>query len=92
MTSAGLLETSIETLCFMLIEQSIRDEGTSYLYMPAAESVALNSRLRTRLEPLIQQGRLIRGRAWTTDAPFREPQSSIDAMRNRGAVAVEMEY
>ena len=32
-----------------------------------------------------------RGATWTTDAPFRETQETIDAMTARGLLAVEME-
>jgi purine-nucleoside phosphorylase len=31
------------------------------------------------------------GASWTTDAPFRETEAAIDAYRNEGIVAVEME-
>ena len=34
---------------------------------------------------------VLRGATWTTDAPFRETQDAIDAMRGRGLLAVEME-
>lgn len=90
-TSAGLLEASIQTPCFMLIEQAIRDEGTSNHYLPPWETAELDSALRTGLEPLIQDGQAICGVSWTTDAPFRETQTRIDAMREQGAMSVEME-
>jgi uridine phosphorylase len=32
-----------------------------------------------------------RGATWTTDAPFRETEEAIVAMRSRGLLAVEME-
>jgi uridine phosphorylase len=32
-----------------------------------------------------------RGATWTTDAPFRETEDAIAAMRSRGLLAVEME-
>ena len=33
----------------------------------------------------------MRGATWTTDAPFRETDQAIEAMRARGLLAVEME-
>src|SRR3546814_7633865 len=33
----------------------------------------------------------MRGATWTTDAPFRETEQAIEAMRARGLLAVEME-
>jgi len=32
-----------------------------------------------------------RGATWTTDAPFRETAETVEAMRSRGLLAVEME-
>ena len=34
---------------------------------------------------------MLRGATWTTDAPFRETDEAIGAMRRRGLLAVEME-
>ena len=34
---------------------------------------------------------VLRGATWTTDAPFRETADAIEAMRERGLLAVEME-
>ena len=35
--------------------------------------------------------RCVVGASWTTDAPFRETAEAIEAARNRGILAVEME-
>lgn len=35
--------------------------------------------------------RVLQGATWTTDAPFRETENAIAAMRERGVLAVEME-
>lgn len=35
--------------------------------------------------------RIIVGATWTTDAPFRETATAIEAARNRGILGVEME-
>jgi len=90
-TSAGLIDNSIKTPCFMLIENTIRDEGTSYHYIPKSSSVELDATIKTKLSRLIQDKKLIGGTAWTTDAPFRETQSKVDYMKNLGVIAVEME-
>jgi purine-nucleoside phosphorylase len=34
---------------------------------------------------------VLRGATWTTDAPFRETEEAIEAMKRRGILAVEME-
>lgn len=91
MTSAGLIDASIETPCFMLIEKAVRGEGTSYHYIQKSEPAELNIKLKEKLGKLIQNKKLFSGIAWTTDAPFRETQSKIGYMKNLGVVAVEME-
>ena len=90
-TSAGLIDTTIKTPTFMLIERAIRDEGTSYHYISKSESAELSPALKINLKELTQNGRLIKGIAWTTDAPFRETQSKVNHMKNLGVIAVEME-
>ena len=90
-TSAGLIDTSIETPCFMLIERAIRDEGTSGRYIPRSESAELSHTLKMTLNRLIRDKELISGIAWTTDAPFRETQSKVSHMKGLGVITVEME-
>ncbi|HMA04462.1 MAG TPA: nucleoside phosphorylase [Methanomicrobiales archaeon] len=91
MTSAGLIDPSVKRPCYMLIEKSIIDEGTSRLYRPWAMVAELDVGLKTRLDGLIHDGTLRSGIAWTTDAPFRETRSRIARMRKIGVTAVEME-
>jgi uridine phosphorylase len=93
MTSAGQLKIVRQPPYFVLIEQALRDEGTSYHYLaPAAFSEALQS--VTSLMDGAFDGLGIsveRGATWTTDAPFRETADAVEAMRSRGLLAVEME-
>lgn len=92
-TSSGQLRPAGTPPYFILIDRALRDEGTSYHYLPP-------SRFSTAAPILIEdlQGafddlklRVLRGASWTTDAPFRETQEAIDAMRDLGLMAVEME-
>lgn len=90
-TSAGQINPSVKRPCFMLIEKSIIDEGTSCQYLPGSEFVDLNAKLKMGLKELIIEREIMSGTAWTTDAPFRETQRKIDHMRRLGVDAVEME-
>lgn len=77
----------------MLIDKALRDEGVSYHYLPPSEfSLAADGLLRA-VDGAFAHLRVpvIRGPAWTTDAPYRETASQIAAMRGRGLLAVEME-
>ena len=75
---------------FVLIEKALRDEGTSYHYLPASDYCHLNADLSgtlTGVFPLLPV-RVYRGAMWTTDAPFRETEPAIAQAR---ALCVEME-
>lgn len=93
LTSAGQITECGPTPYFILIERALRDEGTSYHYLPAADFVAAPARaLAVASACLAQSGEAFyRGATWTTDAPFRETASSVAARRADGILAVEME-
>jgi uridine phosphorylase len=92
-TSAGQVTPLGPTPYFVLIEQALRDEGTSYHYLPPARYSALDAGLRERLRQTWNYERVPRyaGSSWTTDAPFRETAQAIAAARAEGIAAVEME-
>ncbi len=92
-TSSGQILAVREPPYFILIEKALRDEGTSYHYLPAAEYVSIPDPLLALFEddvPGLEEP-LTRGAVWTTDAPFRETRSAIELCRSKGILAVEME-
>jgi uridine phosphorylase len=91
-TSSGQITPQGTPPHFILIDRALRDEGTSYHYLPPADWSAAPRRLLSRLEGLFGDGpRVLTGATWTTDAPFRETEAAIEAARARGILAVEME-
>jgi uridine phosphorylase len=93
MTSAGQLMPLRPPPYFVLIDKALRDEGTSYHYLPPSEFSEADTRLLAVLLPALAKAGLpvMRGATWTTDAPFRETADAIAAMKTRGLLAVEME-
>ena len=93
MTSAGQITASGPTPYFVVIERALRDEGTSYHYLPPAEFAHADPGLvELALAACARTDAVVhRGATWTTDAPFRETRAAIDAARARGLLAVEME-
>ncbi len=91
-TSAGIINP-LEGVEFIIITESLRDEGTSYHYLASQEKSDINSNLLKLLEPLLSISDLsiAKGKSWTTDAPYRETQSSINEAKTLGINAVEME-
>ncbi|GAC1308666.1 MAG: hypothetical protein NVSMB10_15120 [Steroidobacteraceae bacterium] len=77
----------------ILIERALRDEGTSYHYLPPSDFVHADPALLARVGPAFDDAKqtVHRGATWTTDAPFRETAATIDLRRRQGMLAVEME-
>lgn len=92
-TSAGQLTSLAQPPYFVLIHGALRDEGTSTHYLPPARWAPAPGRLLTTVTaalPTLPE-RVIPGRSWTTDAPYRETPAAIRAARDAGADCVEME-
>lgn len=72
---------------------AIRDEGTSYHYLPAEREIAVDPRLVDVVTTLLDQRGIpyVTGKSWTTDAPYRETRAKIAARRDEGCISVEME-
>lgn len=92
-TSAGIINPPIHGSSFILIDDALRDEGTSGHYLPTDRPARLAGVLR---DPLLTSFQPIRlsvelGRSWTTDAPYRETPTAIDYARQQGVTCVEME-
>jgi uridine phosphorylase len=92
-SSAGLVAADVRPPFFVLIERALRDEGTSYHYVPPARfaeaDAALAGAVVRALEGTVTP--VLRGASWTTDAPFRESAALIESRRSEGVISVEME-
>lgn len=93
MTSSGQLVQPMEPPYFVLIEKAVRDEGTSYHYLPPSQFSHLNGELKNKLDQAFDnlEQRIFKGSTWTTDAPYRETQEAINHYKSIGIHAVEME-
>jgi hypothetical protein len=78
----------------VVIDEAVRDEGTSLHYLPPSETVATPT---PRLVGLLKQqlgtlpSPVRRGAVWTTDAPYRETPEQLRSWAERGVLAVEMQ-
>lgn len=92
-TSSGQLVPIQPPPYFVMIDRALRDEGTSYHYLPPAPFSDAPEAVSRALEGAFDglDVPVLRGSTWTTDAPFRETDEAISAMRRRGLLAVEME-
>jgi uridine phosphorylase len=92
-TSSGQIMPVQAPPYFIMIDRALRDEGTSYHYLPPSTYSEAPDALIGVLEGAFDDlgVTVLRGATWTTDAPFRETDDAIDTMRQRGLLAVEME-
>lgn len=92
-TSAGIISQPDNFKRFALITSAIRDEGTSYHYLPPDQPSVLNAEILDLLHTVQQEKDcpFFEAVSWTTDAPYRETQSAIDNMKQQNIVCVEME-
>lgn len=74
-------------------DSAVRDEGTSYHYLPAGREVAADPAVTAVLSAVLTERDVphVVGKTWTTDAPYRETQAKIAARRAEGCLTVEME-
>jgi uridine phosphorylase len=92
-TSAGQITPVAAPPYFFVIEKALRDEGTSYHYLPPSQyskiDPQLNAILKTVFQPFPKS--VFFGASWTTDAPFRETEACIAYSRAESILGVEME-
>lgn len=90
---AGTLDASPEEGKLIIPVSAIRDEGTSYHYLPPGyEVLPSNKALTVIKETLTQAGVTFElTKTWTTDAIYRETKTKIKQRRKDGCGCVEME-
>lgn len=78
---------------FILPRRALRDEGTSYHYLPPERWIALDADMREQIARTLAASNIpyIETDTWTTDAIFRETPERIARYRAEGCGAVEME-
>lgn len=87
-TAGGLQHEGI-----FLCNKALRDEGTSYHYIPHGDYSHPDKSLTKKLGKAIEKQGLeyYRGTTWTTDAPYRETKAEIQKYKKQGIATVEME-
>jgi uridine phosphorylase len=93
MTSAGQIISKGRPPYFVLIEKALRDEGTSYHYLPPSAFSTIDAKLMECLTSAFEKSQhsVFFGATWTTDAPFRETEMAIAYAQSEGILGVEME-
>ena len=90
---AGGLQADRHAGDVVIADRALRDEGTSYHYLPPARSVDADPMLVQLIDRALaaQHSASVAGTTWTTDAPYRETRREVEAHRAAGVQTVEME-
>jgi uridine phosphorylase len=93
LTSAGRVASAMPVPGLVAVTSAIRDEGTSYHYLPPAQAVDAPSEVASLLESELRSLPLpvLSGPVWTTDAPYRETEKQLARHARAGVLAVEMQ-
>jgi uridine phosphorylase len=90
---AGVLDSAIPAGHVVLPVSAVRDEGTSYHYLPPAREVAASEAAVAAIVRTLEARSVpyMMGKTWTTDAVFRETSRKVSQRRDEGCITVEME-
>jgi uridine phosphorylase len=92
LTSAGRVAPSLPLPSFVVVTSAVRDEGTSFHYLPPAEKVYCPTPITDLLaDEMSRLGSTVEGSVWTTDAPYRETIAQLQRYAAAGVLAVEMQ-
>jgi len=90
--SCGVL-TDIKENAFLIPTKALRDEGTSYHYLPASRYIELNKEMVSAIKNSFEEFDIPYEECitWTTDGFFRETQEMVQYRLSEGCSVVEME-
>jgi len=89
----GVLDSEIAAGHVVVPVSAVRDEGTSYHYLPPAREVSASPAAVAAIEQtLLRHGvPYLLSKTWTTDAFYRETRAKVALRRSEGCAVVEME-
>jgi len=89
---AGVLDGTLAVGHVIVPTAAIRDEGTSYHYLPPGREVSAHPAGIAAIEQVLEAHHCeyILSKTWTTDGVYRETQSKIQRRKAEGCITVEM--
>lgn len=91
--TCGVMDKDIKDLAIIIPTAAIRDEGTSYHYMKASDELVVNEKYIPEFIEILNRNNVsyVMGKAWTTDAPYRETRAKVIKRKEQGCICVDME-
>lgn len=89
----GVLDENVGLGHAVIPVSAVRDEGTSYHYLPPAREVASSPEAVAAIRSTLERHKIpyLLGKTWTTDAIYRETPDKVALRRSEGCLTVEME-
>ena len=93
LNGSGSLDPGLPAGSLVTPVELVREEGTSYHYVPANVALETDLTLRCRVrEAAASLGAVVaEGGHWTTDALYRETEGKVARLREQGVLTVDME-
>ena len=91
--SCGVLDNTIDAEKIIIPSSAMRDEGTSYHYMPASDEIETDREGNMAIIQSCEELNVpyLEGKTWTTDALYRETKKKMDDRKKAGCITVDME-
>jgi len=89
----GVLQKDIAVGHLIIPVSAVRDEGTSYHYIPPSREISMSNHVVEAIVTALNENNApyIKAKTWTTDAFYRETPAKIQCRKEEGCVTVEME-
>jgi uridine phosphorylase len=88
---AGSVSEECRVGDILIPDWGVREEGTSYHYLPGSTAVRVSNDLAERISESLGPATCHRGGIWTTDAPYRDTKGKVVRYSRKGIRAVDME-
>jgi uridine phosphorylase len=89
----GSLQPTVRAGDIIVPTEAVREEGTSYHYLPPDVAVQPQQEILSVIRDCLQRKKIPyhQGKIWTTDAIYRETKAKVKRYQAKGVVGVEME-
>jgi uridine phosphorylase len=90
---AGVLDSKIAVGSVLVPTAAMRDEGTSFHYLPPGREIEADGKVVSVIENVLRKKGIEykKVKTWTTDGPYRETPAKIKLRKGEGCLTVEME-
>jgi len=91
--SGGVLKQELKRGTVIIPSSAVRDEGTSYHYLPPSRTVEMSPEVVVKLAAVLKKHHINYeiGKTWTNDAFYRETRKKIAKRKAENCLIVEME-